>query len=402
MDDATTTLATHRPAAGHDQLVTWAEEMVTPLAARAADAEAMRQLPQATVDDAADAGFFAAVLSERLGGGALGLRSLTDATRILAHGCVSSAWTLSFLAVHNWFVARGPAALQDDVFGTGPYALMPCPLAPTGRAIRTDGGYELTGRWQWATGVQHGNWVMVSAIVEQGSAPGPMFCLAPIADVEVVDVWRTSGMRGTGSNDVIADRVFVPEHRTMTADELRSDDPPGASLDPDRFVRYPLTPVLTLVASAPALGGAEAAVDAFRSRIQSRVLAYSLGDRQIEQPAAQIRLAEALATVRAARLVWSDAIERTCERYDSGGRFSTVERGAIRLAAAQTVKLAIDAVGIVLEGAGASVHFEDSPLQRIARDLATLRGHVVFDWDRTAQLAGKLELGIEPELTDML
>ena len=385
-----------------EQVVAWAETMVAPLSARAAEAERLRELPRATIDDVEKAGVFRMVVPREIGGWGLDLRSLAETTRVLAHGCVSSAWTLSFLMLHNWFVARGPRELQAAVFADRPYVLMPCPLAPTGTAVPTEGGYELTGRWQWATGVQHGDWVMVNAMVERDAGPESVFCLAPIADIEVDDVWHTSGMRGTGSNDVVANRVFIPARCAMPAADLRSDAPPGASLTSSAFVRYPMTPVLVLVASAPALGGAEAAVDLFRDYVRDRVLPYSLGARQAEQPTSQVRLAEALATVRAARLVWQDAIDRISDTYDAGERIERRDRGFVRLAAAQTVRLSLQAVNIVLEGAGASVHFESSPLQRIHRDLVTLKGHVVFDWDRAAQLAGKLEIGGEPALTDML
>ncbi len=386
----------------HDELMGWAESMVAPLEQRAAETARLRQLPEATMAEAEAAGLFRMVIPRELDGWGLGLRSLTDSTRVLAHGCMSSAWTLSFLVLHNWFVVRGAKELQNEVFAARPYVLMPCPLAPTGTAVPVDGGYELTGRWQWATGVQHGDWVMVNAMVQRDGGPESRFCLAPIEDVGVEDVWHTSGMRGTGSNDVVAEGLFVPEQRTITSADLRSDVPPGAEFNADPFVRYPLTPVLTLVAASPALGGAEAAVEEFRTYIQSRVLPYSAGDRQAEQPASQIRLADALATVRAARLVWQSAIDEVCDVYDRGGQVDSLDRGRFRLAAAHTVRLSLQAVNTILEGAGASVHMETSPLQRISRDLQTLKGHVVYDWDRTAQLAGKLEIGIEPAATDML
>lgn len=386
----------------HDEVVAWAESMVAPLAERAAEAEKRRELPAATIEDAKAAGVFKMVVPTELGGWGLGLRSLTQSSRILAHGCMSSGWTLSFLVLHNWFIARGSRELQNEVFADRSYAMIPCPLAPTGTATAVDGGYELDGRWQWATGVQHGNWAMVSAMTERDGQHQPMFCLAPIEDVEVDDVWHTSGMRATGSNDVVAKGLFVPEHRTMLAAELRGDDPPGARRSNDPFVRYPMTPVLVLVAAGPALGGAEAAVDYFRTYTKSRVLAYSGGDRQAEQPSSQVRLADAVATIRAARLVWQDAIDQVCEIYDAGGQLDRRDRGRFRLAAAHTVRLSLQAVTTVLEGAGASVHFESSPLQRIYRDLLTLKGHVVYDWDRAAQLAGKLEAGLEPSPTDML
>ena len=100
--------------------------------------------------------------------------------------------------------------------------------------------------------------------------------------------------------------------------------------------------------------------------------------------------------------MWRHAIDEVCGVYDKGRKIPAAERGGLRLAAAHTVRLSLQAVNIVMEGAGTSVHFDDSPLQRIQRYVLTLKGHVVFDWDRTAQLAGKLEVGIEPALTDML
>ena len=385
-----------------DDVVAWATSMVERLSERAAEAEELRELPRATMDDAVASGVFEMLVPSERGGHGLGLRSLGEMTRILAHGCVSSAWTLLFLVLHNWFVARGPQEFQAAVWGSRPYVLMPGTLTPTGTAAPVDGGYELTGRWQWATGVQHADWVMLNGLIRGDKGPEARFFVLPIADVEVVDVWHTSGMRGTGSNDVVADQVFVPAHQTLAALELAGNFPPGAELSADPFVRYPMVPVLTLVAAAAALGGAEAAVGLFRERLTSRVLAYSMGDRQAEQPAAQVRLSQALSTVRAARLVWDDAVSQVCDVYDGGGVFETVDRGRVRLAAAQTVRLSIEAVGTVLEGSGASVHLSDSPLQRISRDLLTLRGHMVFDWDRTAELAGKLELGLDPAPTDLL
>lgn len=107
-------------------------------------------------------------------------------------------------------------------------------------------------------------------------------------------------------------------------------------------------------------------------------------------------------TVRAAHLVWQDAIDTICDVYDDGGTIERADRAPLRLAAAHVVKLSRSAVTTASEGAGASAHFLDSPIQRIQRDLETIKGHVVYDWDRVAQLAGKLELGAEPGLTDML
>jgi 3-hydroxy-9,10-secoandrosta-1,3,5(10)-triene-9,17-dione monooxygenase len=389
----------------HEDAMTWAESMVPALADRAAQAEQLREVPRETMDECEAVDAFALVVPERSGGHGLEFRSLTEIGRILAHGCMSSAWTVTFLMLHNWFIARGPKEFQDAIWSDKTHAMIPAPLAPTGTARPVDGGYLITGRWQWATGVMHADWVMVNCLIDRGDGGPPegLFCMAPIEDVTVDDVWHTSGMRGTGSNDVVADDLFVPDVLTLAGADLRGDDGvPGAAIHPEPFISYPMTPVLVNVAAAPALGGAEAAVDGFRDIARARVLPYSMGQRQADFAGTQIRLSDARATVRAARLVWRDSIDRLSDTYDSGGQIQREDRGEFRLAAAHVVRLSRSAVNTALEGAGASVYFEDSPLQRIQRDIETIKGHVVYDWDRAAQLAGKLELGAEAAPTDML
>ena len=143
----------------HEDFVEWASGLAPQLADRAREAERLRRLPDTTIADVDAVDGFALVTPERRGGHGLGLESLTEVARLLAHGCVSTGWTVSFLMLHNWFVARGSAALQDAVWGEHSHARIPCPLAPTGAATPVDGGYRLTGRWQWATGVMHADWV---------------------------------------------------------------------------------------------------------------------------------------------------------------------------------------------------------------------------------------------------
>ncbi len=173
------------------------------------------------------------------------------------------------------------------------------------------------------------------------------------------------------------------------------------AVDGDGMAGHPVPPVLALVASAPALGAAEAAVDLYRQRVQERVLAYTLGDRAREQPAAQIRLATAMSDLASARLRWAAAIDELRDAAEAGAVPDGL-RVDIRLSAAATVRAARAVIGTVCEGAGASVYFTSSPLQRLQRDVEVLKGHVVFDWDRTAELAGRFALGFELGPTDMV
>lgn len=386
----------------HEDVLDWATAMVPRLAERAEAAEAERRLPEATIAECDDIGIWNLVVPQSRGGHGLGLRTLAEMSRTLAHGCMSTAWTTSFLVLHNWFVLKAPGPVQDAVFAGKPYVRMATPLAPGGEAQRVEGGYHLTGRWQWATGIVHSDWVAVMAFVAGPPRPTPRVFMLPVGDVEVVDVWHTSGMRATGSHDVAAHDVFVPDLHTMEVDHLRGDDPPGWALHGDPFLRYPMSSVLVLYAASSAVGGAEAAVDHVRALMAGRVLPHTVGERQAAQATSQARLGAAMATVRASRAVWWAAIEELCEIYDSGGGVPRAERARFRLAAAHAVKLAREAVEIAGLGAGASSYFTSAAFQRFERDLAMLKGHVVYDWDRVTQLAGRLELGESPAPTDLL
>lgn len=378
-------------------LIDRCSDLAPALAARAADAEALRNLPSATIDDALAAGLFAAVVPTALGGDGLGLGELAQATRVMANGCPASAWTLSFLMMHGWLLSKFPAEGVAEFFDAKPYALAPAPLAPTGTATPTDGGWVVNGRWEWATGVMHSDWVMVHA-VEKGGPLATRFVVLPRVEVEVDDVWFTAGMRATGSNTIRVDQRFVPAHRTLPAAALLEST---NYLPGDGLARVPVASVLALVASAPALGAAEAAVELFRTRLVERVLAYSFGDKAAEQPAAQIRLATAMSDLAAARDHWETAIAAV-EHAAAGTGPDERLRVATRLAAAATVRAARGVINTVCEGAGASVYFTGHPLQRLQRDVETLKGHVIFDWDRTAELAGRVALGISPRPTDLI
>ena len=386
------------PSLLHHDALDRCARMVGPLTDRADSAEQLRRLPDETMSDLLAADLFRMVVPTSLGGHGLGIETLAQCTRILGQGCPASAWTISFLIMHSWLLGKFPAEARAEMFTTSrPWALAPAPLAPTGSAAPVSGGYRVSGRWEWATGIEHADWVMVHAVpTDFTSATGTLFVVVPRADVAVDDVWFTSGMRATGSNTVVLDDVFVPSHRTVPASALMSS---LEALPGDGMAGIPVRPVLALVAAAPALGAAEAAVALFRDRIAERVLAFSLGDRQRDQPAAQARLGTVLSELAFARTRWDRALADIAASV--GRQLSAEERVGLRLAAAATVRASRGILGTVGEGSGASVYLSSSPLQRLQRDVEVLKGHVIFDWDRITELAGRVALGFELRPTDM-
>ena len=304
-------------------------DFIARLADRAGEAEKLRRLPQATIDDYRQSGLAGLLLPARYGGRQAEFPEILGVVRHMAHGCASSAWTLGFYTLHNWMLALLGAQAQDEVFADGP-VLCPAPLAPTGRGTPVDGGVTLTGRWSWATGVMDADWVLVGAICGPDDAPYPALALLPANDIRVEDVWHTAGMCATGSNDVIVEQVWVPEHRLVTVADIYGGTTPGAAFHDAPVYRWPMVPALALVAAMPALGTAERVADLFASRLSERVLAYS-GVAQKDQPAAQVRLGDARVRLRAVRALAEAAAEDIQARVGNGQHVGRAARAACAL-----------------------------------------------------------------------
>jgi 3-hydroxy-9,10-secoandrosta-1,3,5(10)-triene-9,17-dione monooxygenase len=366
-------------------------DFVARLADRAREAEELRRLPQASIDDYRESGLARLLLPKRYGGRQAEFPEILEVVRRMAHGCASSAWTLGFYTLHNWMLALFGEQAQDEVFVDGP-VLCPAPLAPTGRGIPIDGGVRLTGRWSWATGVMDADWVLVGAICGPDDSPYPALVLLPAADIAVEDVWHTAGMCATGCNDVVVDDAWVPGHRLVTVADIYSGTTPGAALHDAAVYRWPMVPALALTAAMPALGSAELVTDLFARRLSERVLAYS-AVAQKDQPSAQVRLGDARVRLRALRGVVDAAADDIQARVSSGQHVGRTVRAGVRAAAAHVVHEARAVIADLLEVSGASAQFLDHPLQRAKRDVDVISGHVVFDYDVSREIAGGLEIG---------
>jgi 3-hydroxy-9,10-secoandrosta-1,3,5(10)-triene-9,17-dione monooxygenase len=378
-------------------------EFVARLAERAQHAERLRELPAATIADLNASGFTELLVPARYGGRQADFPAILDPVRRMAHGCASSAWTIGFFALHNWMLALFGERAQEEAFATRPF-LAPAPLAPTGRGVPTRDGIRLTGRWSWATGVMHGNWIIVGAVCGSEEDPAgiyPALALLPAGEFEIEDVWHTDGMRATGSNDVVITDVFVPAHRLVRVSDIYKGTAPGAGLHDADTYRWPMVPALALLAAMPALGSAERAADIYTERLSQRVLAYE-GVTQKDKPIAQSHLAEARVRLRALRGLLADTVGEIEATVAAGDPVPRPVRAEARLAAAHIVHESRAVIADLLEASGASAHFIGNPLQRIKRDVDMICGHVVFDYDTSRELAGALTLGMKVSRTAMV
>ncbi|OBC10858.1 acyl-CoA dehydrogenase [Mycobacterium sp. 852013-50091_SCH5140682] len=376
------------------------DEFVARLGERAAEAEGLRRLPDATVADLTATGFTELLVPTRYAGHEADFAAILDPVRRMAHGCTSSAWTIGFYTLHNWMLALFGEQAQEEAYATRPF-LAPAPLAPTGRGLPAPGGVRLSGRWSWATGVMHGNWIIVAALCGPDDGLYPALALLPMRDVTVVDVWHTDGMRATGSNDVVATDAFVPEHRLVKVTDIYAGTAPGAGLHDSPTYRWPMVPALALLAAMPALGSAERVTEIYAHRLAERVLPYE-GVMQKDKPIAQAHLSGAQVRLRALRGLLADTVGQIEGIVAAGDPVDKPVRAQARLAAAHIVAESRAVITELLGAGGASIHFLSSPLQRFKRDVDVLAGHVVFDYDTSRELAGALALGMKIPRTAMI
>jgi len=357
---------------------------VVPLVAeRAADAEQQRKPDDDVVAALCATGVFRSFVPRRFGGYEIDLELFVDVGAAVSEACASTGWVTTFYMEHNWLLQSFARELQDEIFSRQPWVLAPGSVNPKdGHATPKGDGYELTGRWRFGTGIVHADWVLLSGLVATEPKGMPrMFLVRPDA-IEVHDTWHVDGMAATGSRDIVARGVFVPERQVS----LRPTDvaPPAG----DYLARIPVPPMLSLTAAIPSVGAARRAVELFRRLLAERV-PFGTSKTQSQRAPSQARLAHALADVRAAETVLR-AVARDLTAHARGGpQLSRMDVIQMRLTIAHVVRDCRAVVRNVMEGSGASVHYLDHELSRISRDVQMMGAHTVFDLDLVAEQCGR-------------
>ncbi|MFV0526269.1 MAG: acyl-CoA dehydrogenase family protein [Acidimicrobiales bacterium] len=364
------------------------------IAERAGEAEARRQPVDEVVEALAGTGVFRCLVPRRFGGFEIDNDTFIDIGMSVGEADTSTGWITTFYTEHNWMFAQFPPEAQEEIFGTQPYILAPASISPTGRATVDGNGYQLTGRWSWATGVMHADWVMLNGIVE-GDVPEPRLFIAPVDAITVDEVWDAAGMAGTGSNDMVAENLFIPAHRSQALADMAVGRSSGAAWLDSPVYRQPMMPFLAMTAAIPALGAARRAVDLFRQRLGTRSI-YGTFAAQAERGSAQMRLAHASVRAEEAEILLR-AVGRELNAWGREEEPCPVEhRARLRLRIAHVVEQCRDVVRTIMEASGAGAHLRSNPMQRIHRDVHTLSCHTVFDLDIGSENYGRVLLGLDP------
>lgn len=378
-----------------EQLLEDVRALLPAIAADATNTEANRRPSDRHMQALADTGLYRFFVPKRYGGLELPLSAFVDIGLLLAEACTSTAWATTFCMEHNWMLAQLPIAAQDEIFAKLPWVIAPGTISPNGVAHPVAGGFELSGRWEWGTGVMHSDWALLSATIED-TRELRLFAL-PIRDVSIIDTWHMDGMAGTGSNDMVVDQAFVPEHFSQGLGPMTLGRGAGALAHDTPMFRMPMMPILFLAAGVPAIGAARAALARFVARAPLR-MKFGTRTRQSDSSATQILIGEARAMIDTAELIARQVATETMRWGESAEICPLPERARARLLMNQAVRLARNAVRDLFAASGANAHRLDEPLQRIHRDIHTISAHAVFDMDVISEQVGRLELDMEPTI----
>jgi alkylation response protein AidB-like acyl-CoA dehydrogenase len=362
------------------------------LAAGARQAEEQRRPVDELWDELRRSGYFYMLVPKKYGGLEADIDDVIDATLPIAEGCGSTAWVAMFGLVHNRHMVGYPDEVLEEIFGGGRYIIEASATMPPGRAVPVEGGFKVSGRWQWATCVTQADWIQVIINIETPEGPRPGALLIPAADMRIVDTWDTIGMRATGTHDVVCEDLFVPARYLMPA-QRRDGGGDGRFEHP--IYRVPLSPLLAFTTAVPTLGVARAAVSAYRERLMGHTK-RGTSAAQSEKQASQIRLARADTMVTTAEILIRHAIKENLRLAAAGGTGDVAFRNALRAELSYAAQLCREAVIVCCEACGTSIHYVTNPMQRYLRDIMVMTSHIIFDIDVTMEQHGRSLLGLEP------
>lgn len=376
-------------------LIEQARAMIPTLAARAAQAERDCHVPAETIADFQRAGFFRILQPRAWGGLELDPEYFYAVQMALAEGCMSSAWVYGVVAVHNWQLGLFDPQAQADVWEDSAATLIASSYMPKAEVTPAEGGYRISGRWGFSSGVDHCDWVFLGGLVPAADGKGPpdyRTFLVPRADFTVVPVWDTLGLRGTGSQDVVVKDAFVPAYRTHRSKDGFAATSPGLKLNDAPLYRLPFGQIFVRAVSSSAIGALKGALDTFRDYAAKRVSSNDFS-RTADDPSAQGIAAETAAAIDEMQQILFRNFRTLMEQARAGQPFDLDQRLLFRFQSGQVLDRCAALISRLFYACGAQGVYRSSPIARAFADIHTGRTHVANNVDKVGRNFGGVLLG---------
>ncbi len=366
---------------------------IASLAAEHADrAERERRLAPEVVDALRAADLFRLCVPRALGGAEASPLALVETVETLARADASAGWCLAVTATSGLVAAYLDEEAAREIYGSAGVAAGGV-FAPRGRALGAGDRLEVSGRWAFASGSPFCDWLMGGCLTELDGRPvEPRLVLFPREDVEIIDTWTVSGLCGTGSHDIAVEGLSVPVARSAAVIG-------AAPRVEGALYAFPLFGLLAAAIAGVTLGVARAAMDDLLALAAAK---QPEGSRRklAERSTVQSEVARAEATLRAARGLLVQSLERGYERAEEGEGIDTEVRMSVRLASTHAARSAAAVVDACYELGGGSSIYATSPLQRRFRDVHAATQHMLVSRS-TLELTGRLLLGLPSDVSQL-
>lgn len=385
MPDTATGTGTSRSGTAAN-LFARADALQPVLRERAAAAEAARSVPAETVSAFREAGLIRMTQPARFGGNEMGWDVLCGVAQRLTRGDGAQGWVQAIMADHNQMLGTFPLEAQQDVWGENRDAVMAASFDPKGIATPVEGGYRFSGRFGFASGIDHADWLICGGFIVDGDArDGPHFFALRRAEATIIDDWHTVGLEGTGSKSFEVADVFVPGYAVLRGEDARAGNGPGAAVNPGAVYRLPrgfLTPALF---AAMTIGMAQGLLDRWLVYTAPRM---SRGIKVGDSPASHMIAGECAAEIDAAEALNRDTITSAMKVLETGGRLSDAELLRAKRNSAWACRTALNAGTRLFTTAGGRAIFAGSPVEREYRNLLASAAHHIVNWEISALDSG--------------
>jgi len=381
----------------HADLIARARRMAEVVRERAEETNRLRRIPENTIQDLWDAGLWYLLRPRKYGGPEVRPSYMYDVARELGRGDGSAAWVFAIMSIHDLFMAYYPKEAQDEYFDGR--SLSASSFAPGGKGTPAKGGFRVSGKWGFCSGVDNANWMLLGVIVGMVSTAPPIpdirFMLFPKSDVQVIDDWHVLGLRGSGSKSVAVNDVFVPDHRIVSLADLSNGTSPGSHIHASPLYRVAAWSVFPFTISSGAAGVAQGAYDVFVDEMKVRETAYDHAPMS-KKPGVAIRISEAGALIDAAGLLYNRSLHETMDRIYAGEDLSVEFRVRNRRDQAYSIQMARNAAELLFKAQGGKGLHDSNHVGRAFRDLEAIQAHIVGNWDMPALNFGTVVLGGQP------
>jgi 3-hydroxy-9,10-secoandrosta-1,3,5(10)-triene-9,17-dione monooxygenase len=380
----------------YDELFGRAEQLLPVLRERAPRAEELRRMPDETLRDFHDTGLFRFQQPKRVGGSELDFYAAVTFGALVARASAASAWNLVNLGTHHMLLGMFPPKAQEEIWTASPDALIASSFVfPAGKAKKVEGGYVISGRWPFSSGVDPSDWNMLAGLarLDDNAPPEQRVFLLHKSQYKVIDTWHAGGLRGTGSKDVELKDQFVPDHRTLAVADTKGGPTPGSAVNPGPTFRMPVFALFPYLLSGVALGIAEGMIDSYTRTARDRA-GKMTAVRVAEIQSTQIRVGEAAAYARASRVAQVGNCVEAQELIAAGKIPDALTKARYRLDGAYAVDWAVRAVDVMFGLAGASGLYESGDTARAFRDAHAIRQHFSFNTDIAGTTYGRTALGL--------